>query len=88
MQDQSLVNQLKLRFGVGTTGNAAVSPYQTIGAIQSFYVPFGGSTNALAYATNEPYYTSTQVSMANPLLGWESTTQYNLGIDFSMIKGE
>ncbi|MFA6336300.1 MAG: SusC/RagA family TonB-linked outer membrane protein, partial [Bacteroidales bacterium] len=87
MQDQTLFDQLKLRLGVGTTGNAAVSPYQTIGQVQSFYVPFGGSANALAYATNEPYYTNTQVSLANPNLGWESTTQYNLGVDFSILKG-
>jgi TonB-dependent starch-binding outer membrane protein SusC len=86
MQNQSVLDQLKLRLGVGTTGNAAVTPYSTVGAIQSFYVPFGGSTNALAYATNEPYYTSTQVSMANPLLKWETTTQYNLGVDFSVLK--
>lgn len=87
MKSQDIFDQLKLRLGFGSTGNAAVSPYQTIGQIQSFYVPFGGSPNTLAYATNEPYYTSNQVSMANPLLGWETTTQYNLGIDFSIIKG-
>jgi len=86
MQDQTLFDQLKLRFGVGTTGNAAVTTYQTIGQIQSFYVPFGGSANALAYATNEPYYTSSQVSLANPNLGWESTTQYNIGVDFGILK--
>lgn len=87
MQSQSVFDQLKLRLGVGTTGNSAVSPYQTIGQVQSFYIPFGGVANALAYATNEPYYTSSQVSLANPNLGWESTTQYNLGLDFSILKG-
>lgn len=88
MQDQTLFDQLKMRLGFGSTGNSAVSPYQTLGEIQSFYVPFGGAaSNALAYATNEPYYTSSQVSMANPLLGWETTTQYNLGVDFSMLHG-
>ncbi len=87
MQDQNIFDQLKLRLGVGTTGNSSVSPYQTIGQVQSFYIPFGGVANALAYATNEPYYTSSQVSLANPNLGWESTTQYNLGLDFSILKG-
>lgn len=86
MQEQTVIDQLKVRFGVGTTGNAAVSAYQTIGAVQSFYVPFGGSANALAYATNEPYYTNSQVSLANPNLGWESTTQYNVGVDFGLLK--
>ena len=86
MKDISWINQLKLRFGLGTTGNSAVSAYSTLGNIQSFYVPFG-STLTPAYATNEPYYTSSQVKMANKNLGWEKTTQYNYGIDFSFLNG-
>ncbi len=87
MSNQNIFEQLKLRLGFGATGNSAVSAYQTVGAIQSFYVPFGGSDNTLAYATNEPYYTKNQVTLANSDLGWETTTQYNLGIDFSMLRG-
>ncbi len=90
LQDITWIEQLKLRIGVGLTGNAAVSPYGTLGNISSFYVPFGGSDNVLAYATNEPYYVDMAkkgVLMANPLLGWEKTTQYNLGIDFSLLNG-
>jgi TonB-linked SusC/RagA family outer membrane protein len=87
MKDVNWLQQLKLRLGVGTTGNSAIDPYATLGNIQSFYVPFGGKTNTLAYATNEPYYTKDQVLMANPSLKWEKTTQYNLGIDFSLLKG-
>jgi len=86
MEDADWVNQLKLRFGVGTTGNSAVSPYSTLGAIQGFYIPFN-SGNEQAYATNEPYYTSKMISMANKELGWEKTTQYNVGIDFSFFNG-
>ena len=86
MKDISWINQLKLRFGLGTTGNSAVSAYSTLGNIQSFYVPFG-STLTPAYATNEPYYTSSQVKMANKNLGWEKTTQYNYGVDFSFLNG-
>jgi len=71
---------------LGTTGNSAVSAYSTLGNIQSFYVPFG-STLTPAYATNEPYYTSSQVKMANKDLGWEKTTQYNYGVDFSFLNG-
>jgi TonB-linked SusC/RagA family outer membrane protein len=86
MKDISWLNQLKLRLGVGTTGNAAVSAYSTLGSIQSFYVPFG-STITPAYATNEPYYTSSQVKMANKDLSWEKTTQYNYGLDVSFLNG-
>jgi TonB-linked SusC/RagA family outer membrane protein len=87
MQSVDWVSALKLRLGVGVTGNSAISPYATLGSISSYYVPFGGQSNALMYVTNEPYYTSTQVAMANPALEWEKTTQYNLGVDFSLLKG-
>jgi len=87
MKDIDWLQQLKLRLGFGTTGNSAISAYSTLGNIQSFYVPFGGQSNVQAYATNEPYYTSSQVLMANPDTKWEKTTQYNLGFDFSFLKG-
>jgi len=87
MKNFNWLQQLKLRLGVGTTGNSSVNPYATLGNIRSFYVPFGGSANALAYGTNEPYYFADAVQMANPALTWEKTIQYNLGIDFSVLKG-
>ncbi|MDR1417036.1 MAG: TonB-dependent receptor [Prevotellaceae bacterium] len=87
MQSVLWVSALKLRLGVGVTGNSAIDPYATLGSISSYYVPFGGQPNAQMYVTNEPYYTSTQVDMANPSLEWEKTTQYNLGVDFSVLKG-
>jgi len=86
MKNITWVDQLKLRFGVGTTGNSAIDPYTTLGGIQSFFVPFG-ATAVKAYATNEPYYTSSSISLANKDLGWEKTTQYNFGLDFSFFNG-
>ncbi|KAA6300253.1 MAG: TonB-dependent receptor SusC, partial [Candidatus Ordinivivax streblomastigis] len=87
MQNFDWIRQLKLRFGVGVTGNAAVDPYATLGNIRSFYLPFGGKSNYLAYATNEPYAFADAVYMANPALTWEKTTQYNFGLDFGFFKG-
>lgn len=80
------LDQLKLRFGIGTTGNSSVSAYGTLGTIQSFYMPFS-TGNERILITNEPYYTNSQVRMANKNLGWEKTTQYNIGIDFSFFRG-
>ena len=80
------VDLLKLRVGMGTTGNAGVGAYGTLGNIQSFFVPFGPD-GVLAYATNEPYYTGSQVQMANKSLGWEKTTQYNYGVDYRLYGG-
>ena len=81
------VSNLKLRLGVGVTGNSAVSPYATKGDITSIYLPFNGMENVLGYTTNEPYYSGTQLTMANPELGWEKTTQWNFGIDYGFLNG-
>lgn len=88
MRDIQWIDNLKFRVGVGTTGNAGVSPYTTKGDITSIFVPGMGGVNIPAYTTNEPYYVDmgkNGVSMANPLLGWEKTTQWNIGLDFSVL---
>ncbi len=87
LKDINWINQLKLRLGLGTVGSSAIGPYGTLGNIMSFYVPFGGQGNTLAYTTNEPYYSGTLQLMANPDLGWEYTTTFNYGLDYSFFKG-
>lgn len=87
MKSVDWVSNLKLRLGVGVTGNAAVNPYETLGDITSIYLPFNGMENVLGYTTNEPYYSGTQLTMANPELGWEKTTQWNFGIDYGFLNG-
>lgn len=87
MNEVSWIEQLKLRLGIGMTGNSAINAYETLGGIRSFFVPFGGSGNVLAYGTNEPYYFANAVLMANPKLEWEKTTQWNIGLDFNFLGG-
>jgi len=79
------LENLKLRLGFGTTGNSSVDPYKTKGLVSSIFLPFNGMSNQIGYTTNEPYYTDTQLSLANKALGWEKTTQYNVGVDFSFL---
>ncbi len=86
LRDLNWLDQLKLRLGVGVTGNAAVGPYGTLGVISSYWMPFS-TGNSQIFVTNEPYYTSGSNSMPNKNLGWEKTTQWNFGIDFSFLKG-
>ncbi|MBR5350336.1 MAG: TonB-dependent receptor [Prevotella sp.] len=86
MKNVSWVDQLKLRFGVGVTGNAAVDPYGTLGVISAYWMPFSLG-NSQILVTNEPYYSSGSNKMPNRNLGWEKTTQWNLGVDFSFLKG-
>lgn len=71
------INDLKLRIGAGVTGNSAVPAYATQGAITSLFYPFYTTSTAGAIPSLE---------MANLNLGWEKTTQYNVGIDFSLFR--
>lgn len=86
LKDVKWINQLKLRLGVGTTGNSSVDPYGTLGVISSYWMPFS-SGNTQILVTNEPYYTSGSNKMPNKNLGWEKTTQWNFGVDFSILGG-
>ncbi|MBQ6244841.1 MAG: TonB-dependent receptor [Bacteroidales bacterium] len=90
MQGVSWINQLKLRAGWGITGNAAIDPYQTKGAIAALYYPFGSATPAQGYTLQDSMLFSSDdrnIAMANQSLGWEKTMQYNAGLDFNFLNG-
>lgn len=76
MKNALWVNDLKLRFGVGVTGNSAIAPYSTQGAITPLFYPYINSTTAGSLPST---------TLANQSLAWEKTTQYNAGIDFSIL---
>jgi TonB-linked SusC/RagA family outer membrane protein len=71
------VNDLKLRVGAGVTGNSAVQPYSTQGATTSLFYPFL-STNTAGSIPNSV--------LANVNVGWEKTTQYNVGVDYQLFR--
>jgi TonB-linked SusC/RagA family outer membrane protein len=72
----SVVNTLKLRLSAGTVGNQEIGDYR----YEDYYSPskysFGGKT-VIAYARS---------NRANPDLKWETTTQYNAGLDIGLWK--
>ncbi|RZK45462.1 MAG: TonB-dependent receptor, partial [Pedobacter sp.] len=70
------VNDLKLRLGAGVTGNSSIAPYSTQGAIISLFYPYAGGNVAGAIPNSV---------FANKDIGWEKTTQYNLGVDYSLF---
>lgn len=86
MKNVDWVGQLKVRLGVGTTGNAAINPYMTKGGVVSLFYPYGSSAST-GYVPSESLIGGGTLPLANPNLGWEMTTQYNLGVDFSLLKG-
>ena len=77
MQNQNWLNDLKIRVGVGVTGNSAIDAYKTKGRTSPYFYPIGGAVNAASLPV---------VEFANTDLRWEKTTQYNLGLDFSILK--
>lgn len=85
LRDVDWISQLKIRAGFGITGNAAVSPYQTLGNIQAVNYPFGGS-NYVGYVPSDVTARYPN-ALANQDLTWEKTSQWNVGIDFSFING-
>ncbi len=83
MQNANWIDQLKLRFGYGQTGNAAVGAYSTKGATSNVYGHFA-SGSELGLVPTDPTGKN-QPSMANKKLGWERTTQLNYGIDYAIL---
>ncbi len=77
MQNVGWVNDLKLRIGTGVTGNSAIPAYATKGRTIPLFYPFGSSVTASSLPGD---------TLANQTLDWEKTTQYNIGVDFSIFK--
>jgi TonB-linked SusC/RagA family outer membrane protein len=70
------INSLKLRLSAGSTGNQEIGVYQSLATL-------GISTG---YVFNDNYVTGFAPNkLANPNLGWETTNQYNAGLDFSFL---
>jgi len=72
------VNSLKLRVTAGSVGNANFPAYSSLATINSYGYYFGAplaGTNGLAPS-----------QLSNPDLTWETTAQYNAGIDIVFFK--
>ncbi len=68
----SVLNDGKIRMSVGQTGNEAIGNYTSQGVFQV-------GTNYLDYSGASPF------EMPNNSLTWETTTQYDAGIDLSFV---
>ncbi|MNI07974.1 TonB dependent receptor [compost metagenome] len=79
MKEQQLFSDLKFRLGYGQTGNDRVADYASYGLMDNGHYTFDGVTNSGGVKQNPTY-------PENDKLKWESTTQYNVGLDFSFFK--
>lgn len=75
MENVSWLSDLKLRASWGVTGNQAVSPFQTWSSVQSAPVVLGGALG-VGFVPGAP---------DNPDLKWETTEQYDFGLDFGVL---
>lgn len=78
IKDLGVVNDLKLRVGWGITGNQAISAYSTMRTYDAVYYVDAGNNSIIGNIASR---------IANPDLTWETTSQFNTGIDFSLFKG-
>ena len=78
MDNVKWLDQLKIRAGYGQTSNQAVNPYSTLGSLSTRPYNFGPT----GYATG--YYVS---SLPNAELGWEYSSTWNFGLDFTLFQG-
>lgn len=79
MRHADWVSNLKLRLSYGMSGNNSnVVPYMTQSNISNGYYIFGD---------NQAFTTSTIANMANANLSWETTHEWNFGVDFGFLRG-
>lgn len=76
MKNLSWLSNLKLRLSFGQTGNDNVSAYQTQGTISGAKYYSFGTNDVIGYVPN---------NLRNLELGWERTTEYNIGLDFGFL---
>jgi len=79
MENISFVDDLKMRLSYGTTGNDNVDP----GATQNLFSPATVRGPGWGNVDNV-YYTPSNSVLYNPAIVWETTTQRNLGFDYSL----
>lgn len=74
MKNLTFVNALKLRAGYGITADQNVAPYQILGSLTANAYNFGANGQTGYLVTNLP-----------STLKFEHTSNYNLGVDFSLF---
>jgi iron complex outermembrane receptor protein len=85
LENSKWIDELKLRVGYGVTGNqAGLDPYKTL---ELYGTNPDGTSNI--YYDDGAWKTAYQITQnPNPNLKWESTAMFNIGLDFTLLKGK
>lgn len=73
----NILSDLKLRTSFGVTGNQGIDPYDSQAGLKGTNYRFGDLDGSGFEVAN----------IANKSLGWEKTTQFDVGVDFGFLKG-
>jgi len=77
LKDVDAIDNLKLRLSYGVTGNSGVNPFSTLSTF--------GTQGTAAILDGIPVAGVVQGTLASPDLKWETTTQYDAAIEFSLF---
>ena len=78
IQDLGVFSNLKLRLGYGTTGNDQIGNYSSYALMRNTHLTFDGINNVVGIHMNQGY-------PENPSLKWETTSQFNVGLDMGFF---
>jgi len=80
MKQYSFIDNLKLRAGYGVTSTiATINPYGTLGQLGSYNYQYGGLSAGDAQGVRV-------TNLVNTNLTWQRTAEYNLALDFAVLK--
>ncbi len=92
MKTQNVISTLKLRASYGISGNQGISAYQTLSRYGQHKYYYDGSWMTAIGPGYQSGYTGQDgiyavwSGIANKNLKWESTSQFNVGLDMSFFK--
>ena len=76
LKGKTAISDLKVRAGFGVTGSTAISPYATMNMLSSGIAPATGKGTTVYFTPSTTYPGD---------LKWESTAQYDVGIDLGLF---
>lgn len=77
LENSNALDELKLRVSYGSVGNQSLDPYTTLGVVDNLPYVFGSQVVGGNLPGN---------LLPNPNLTWETSSTFNLGLDFGVIK--
>lgn len=76
------IDLLKLKASWGKNGNQSLQPYGTLSRMA-----MGISGGEVGYFGGNPVFGEKMTTLGNPMLGWETTTSWNYGLEADFIGG-